>query len=110
MRFLAIIPARGGSRCLPRKNVLPLAGVPLVARAILAARECPHIGDCVVSTEDAEGVALHAPEVWGPLRKSLPIVVTDAFRATFVLDQARELAARRSSTTETVLTFNMVSL
>jgi CMP-N,N'-diacetyllegionaminic acid synthase len=51
-RVLAIVPARGGSRGLPRKNVLPLAGIPLVARTILAARGCPHIDACVLTTDD----------------------------------------------------------
>jgi len=50
----AIIPARGGSKGLPRKNLAPLAGLPLIAHTIRAARDCPHIGACVVSTEDAE--------------------------------------------------------
>lgn len=53
-RFLGIIPARGGSKGLPRKNVLPLAGKPLIAHSIDAARGCPLIGGCVVSTEDPE--------------------------------------------------------
>ncbi len=51
---LAIVPARGGSRGLPHKNILPLAGVPLVARTILAARACPHISCCVLSTDDPQ--------------------------------------------------------
>ena len=34
MEVLAIIPARGGSKGLPRKNVLPLAGKPLIAYTI----------------------------------------------------------------------------
>ena len=53
-RVLAIIPARGGSRGLPRKNLLPLAGIPLVARAILAARACPHVAGCLLTTDDPE--------------------------------------------------------
>src|SRR6267143_1615186 len=39
MRTLIVIPARGGSKGLPRKNLLPLAGVSLVGRAVVTARE-----------------------------------------------------------------------
>jgi CMP-N-acetylneuraminic acid synthetase len=53
-KVLAIIPARGGSRGLPRKNLLPVGGIPLVARAILAARDCPYMGGCVLTTDDPE--------------------------------------------------------
>jgi CMP-N-acetylneuraminic acid synthetase len=53
-KVLAIVPARGGSRGLPRKNLLPVGGIPLVARAILAARDCPHVGGCVLTTDDPE--------------------------------------------------------
>jgi YrbI family 3-deoxy-D-manno-octulosonate 8-phosphate phosphatase len=51
---LAIIPARGGSKGVPRKNVKDLAGKPLLAHAILAARAAPSISRVVVSTDDAE--------------------------------------------------------
>jgi CMP-N-acetylneuraminic acid synthetase len=47
----AIIPARGGSKGLPRKNILPLAGMPLIAHSIRAARECTRISRCIVSTD-----------------------------------------------------------
>lgn len=53
-QILAIIPARGGSKRLPRKNVLPLAGTPLIVWSIRAALACPLIDDVVVSTDDAE--------------------------------------------------------
>ena len=49
-----MIPARGGSKQVPRKNVMPIGGVPLVARAIEAARAAPQIDRVVVSTDDAE--------------------------------------------------------
>jgi CMP-N,N'-diacetyllegionaminic acid synthase len=54
MKIHAIITARGGSKGLPRKNILPLSGKPLIAYSILAARECKAISRCIVSTEDAE--------------------------------------------------------
>ncbi|MBF0817552.1 acylneuraminate cytidylyltransferase [Microbacterium paludicola] len=50
---VAIIPARGGSKGVPRKNVLPVAGVPIVARAVGAARRAG-VPRVFVSTDDAE--------------------------------------------------------
>ncbi len=56
---LAVIPARGGSKGLPGKNVRPLAGLPLIAHSIRFAALCPEITRCIVSTDDEEiaGVA-----------------------------------------------------
>jgi len=51
---LAVIPARGGSKRLPRKNVLPLAGKPLIAYTIEAARAARSLTRTVVSTDDEE--------------------------------------------------------
>jgi CMP-N-acetylneuraminic acid synthetase len=51
---VAVIPARGGSKGLPRKNVRPLAGKPLIAHTIEAAKQCPLIHRVIVSTDDAE--------------------------------------------------------
>lgn len=53
-RFLAIIPARGGSKRLPRKNVLSLAGKPLIAWTIEAAQKSKYLDRIVVSTDDDE--------------------------------------------------------
>lgn len=51
---LAIIPARGGSKSIPRKNVLPLGGLPLIAHTILAARDALRIARVIVTTDDPE--------------------------------------------------------
>jgi CMP-N-acetylneuraminic acid synthetase len=51
---LAVIPARGGSKGLPRKNILPLAGKPLIAYSIEAALASKLITRVVVSTDDQE--------------------------------------------------------
>jgi len=52
--MLAIIPARGGSKGLPRKNIVPLGGQPLIAWALATAQNCSKIHRVVVSTEDKE--------------------------------------------------------
>lgn len=54
MELLAVVPARGGSKGLPGKNIRPFAGLPLIAHSILFAERCPEITCCVVSTESPE--------------------------------------------------------
>ncbi|WP_329186089.1 acylneuraminate cytidylyltransferase [Actinacidiphila glaucinigra] len=49
---LAVIPARGGSKGVPGKNLATVGGVPLVARAVQACREAGLVTDVVVSTDD----------------------------------------------------------
>ncbi|MEU2621303.1 N-acylneuraminate cytidylyltransferase [Streptomyces sp. NPDC007157] len=51
-RVLAVIPARGGSKGVPAKNLLPVGGVPLVARAVRECRASRLVTDVVVSTDD----------------------------------------------------------
>ncbi len=60
---VAVIPARGGSRGVPRKNLRRVGGIPLVGRAITSARESQRIDRVVVSTDDDE-IAAVARE-WG---------------------------------------------
>ena len=52
--FLAIITARGGSKRLPRKNVLDLCGKPLIAYSIEAGLKSKYISKVVVSSDDEE--------------------------------------------------------
>ncbi len=63
MRFLGLIPARGGSKSVPRKNIKPLGGLPLIAHTILEAGKARALERVIVSTDDAEiaAVARH----WG---------------------------------------------
>lgn len=52
--FLAIIPARGGSKRLPRKNLLDLAGKPLITWTIEAALKSNYLDEVMVTTDDQE--------------------------------------------------------
>jgi len=54
MNVLALIPARGGSKSIPRKNILPFAGHPLVAYSIAAALAAETVTRVIVSTDDEE--------------------------------------------------------
>ena len=51
---IAIISARGGSKRLPRKNILPLCGKPLISWTIIAAIKSGLFDKILVSTEDSE--------------------------------------------------------
>lgn len=53
-RLCALVPARGGSKGIPRKNLHELAGVSLVERSVRLARRCTQVDQVLVSTEDAE--------------------------------------------------------
>ena len=60
-RVLAVIPARGGSKGVPAKNLAPVGGVPLVARAVRECRATRLVTDVVVSTDD-QAIAAAARE------------------------------------------------
>ncbi|BCM69056.1 MULTISPECIES: N-acylneuraminate cytidylyltransferase [Streptomyces] len=60
-RVLAVIPARGGSKGVPAKNLAPVGGVPLVARAVRECRASRLVTDVVVSTDD-QAIAAAARE------------------------------------------------
>lgn len=60
---IALIPARGGSKRIPRKNIKPFAGKPILAHSILAAKASGLFEHVIVSTDDEE-IASIAKE-WG---------------------------------------------
>jgi Cytidylyltransferase len=65
-KILAIIPARGGSKRIPRKNIVDLCGKPLIAYSIEVALKTPQVSRVIVSTEDkeiAEIARAHGAEV-----------------------------------------------
>lgn len=64
--ILGLIPARGGSKGVPKKNIRMVAGKPLIAYAIECALKCPSLDRVVVSTDSEEIAAVarqHGAEV-----------------------------------------------
>lgn len=60
---VAVIPARGGSKSIPRKNLADLGGRPLLAHAIAGGLACPEVDRVIVSTDDPE--IAEAGRAWG---------------------------------------------
>jgi YrbI family 3-deoxy-D-manno-octulosonate 8-phosphate phosphatase len=91
---VAIIPARGGSRGIPRKNLCAIAGKPLIAYTIEHAKATPAIERVIVSTDDAEIAATAerygAEVVWRPAE----ISGNTAASETAVIHALDELARR----------------
>ena len=67
---IAIIPARGGSKGIPHKNVIPICGKPLLAWNILAAKRASTVDAVFVSTDDSEIAQIAATHgaslIWRP--------------------------------------------
>jgi N-acylneuraminate cytidylyltransferase len=61
--IVAVIPARGGSTRIPRKNIRPFAGKPIIAYSIAAARDCGLFERIIVSTDDEEIASV--ARTWG---------------------------------------------
>jgi CMP-N-acetylneuraminic acid synthetase len=87
MTILGIIPARGGSKGIPRKNIKPLYGRPLVAWTIEAARKSRLLDRFVVSTEDAE-IAAVAREWGGEVLDRPPELASDTAISREVIKHA----------------------
>ncbi|MFH0869431.1 MAG: acylneuraminate cytidylyltransferase family protein [archaeon] len=66
VNILAIIPARGGSKRLPGKNIMKFCGKPMIAWTIDSAKGCRHISRVIVSTDDKKIASIakkHGAEV-----------------------------------------------
>ena len=87
MKRLAIIPARGGSKRLPRKNVLPFRGRPIIAHTIEAALVSRCFERVLVSTEDGE-IAKAAKDAGAEVHERPTDLATDAAGVTEVCLEA----------------------
>lgn len=75
---VAIIPARGGSKGIPRKNLVDVCGKPLIAWSILQARNAQHIDSVWVTSDDDEILAVAESFGAMPIRRPCEISVDQA--------------------------------
>jgi hypothetical protein len=73
MKVLAVIPARGGSKSIPRKNLADVNGRPLPAYVIAAGLSARSIDRCIVSTDDDIGMGSDVRAIVLGGRKSIRI-------------------------------------
>src|SRR5690606_35555609 len=95
---LAVIPARGGSKRLPRKNLLRVGGLPMVAHTIAAALGSGCFARVVVSTDDPELAAVareHGADV--PFLRDAAIADDHTPVSAAAVDAPRRLAAARET-------------
>lgn len=86
-KILAIIPARGGSKRLPGKNILEFAGKPLIAWTIEAAKKSKYVDCCVVSSDSEE--IIQCSKKWGideTIKRSKQLSTDKASSVDVVLD------------------------
>ena len=94
MRALCIIPARGGSKRIPRKNIRPFLGEPIMAHPIRAALASGCFEEVMVSTDDDEiaAVARHAGAAV-PFRRSAENAADEAGTIPVLLEVLERYAA-----------------
>ena len=93
LRPIALIPARGGSKGIPGKNLQPVAGVPLVVRSVRAALSADCLDGVWVSSDD-QGIGRLARQAGaGWLRRPSELAGDQAASETALIDALQQLAA-----------------
>ena len=108
--LLAVIPARGGSKGLPGKNIRPIAGLPLIAHSIRCAALSPEVDRCVVST-DCEEIASVARQHGGcvPFLRPAELAQDDTPMIPVLQHALREMEQRDAQRYETILLLDPTS-
>src|SRR5690606_17194505 len=104
LRIVALIPARGGSKSIPMKNLALLGGKPLLAWAIDVAHQVDAIDRVFVSTDHAE-IARVATEFGAEVSARPPHLATDT---ALVIDTIRDFLAQLAAAGETPRTLVML--
>ncbi len=108
MHVLAVIPARGGSKSIPLKNIRPLNGTPLLAFTIRAAKGSTYLDRCVVSTDHPD-IARVARDYGAEVIERPPELATDQAPTEWALLHALEVLAKDGYRPDYVVTLEPTS-
>lgn len=98
-RLVAVVPARGGSKGIPRKNMTMLAGRPLIDHTLHAAKSANFFDDIIVSTDDTE-IADFARNAGCSVHQRPSYLATDSSR---VVDSILDIALSRQLEASTLI-------
>ena len=100
---VAIIPARGGSTGVPRKNLAPVGGVPLIVRTIRAALAAETVGHVIVSTDDEEIATVAATEGVTVIRRPPDLATATSSSESAIVHALTVMAAEGGELPEVTL-------
>lgn len=109
MEILAVIPARGGSKGIPRKNVRLIAGKPLIYYAIHNAQQCDLITDVVVSSDDEEILTIAENYHAVALNRSSALAQDAVTLDPVIYDAVEQMEKRRNKRYDLVITLQATS-
>lgn len=109
MKVLAVIPARGGSKGIPRKNVRLMAGKPLIAYALQNAQSCPLITDTVVTTDDEEAISIARIYGADAIARRADLAGDDVTLDPVVYDALQKMEEKNACTYDVVVTLQATS-
>ena len=92
-RVVAVVPARGGSKGIPRKNIADLGGKPLLAYTLAAALEARRVSETVVSSDDEAILAVARAHGATAVRRPPALALDHAPCTPVVTDAIMQLAA-----------------
>lgn len=108
-KILAVIPARGGSKGIPRKNVRLMHGKPLISYAISNALKSPMITDCVVTTDDSEIAAVAHMYGCETVNRDSELAADAVTLDPVVYDAVQQMEARKKYIYDIVITLQPTS-
>ena len=103
MEILSIIPARGGSKGIKRKNIQPILGKPLVAYSIEASLKSKYITRTIVSSEDDEILEISKSFGAEVMKRPMELAQDETKTAPVMIDVVEKLALEGYSSDYTVL-------
>lgn len=109
MEILAVIPARGGSKGIPRKNVRLIGGKPLIYYAIHNAQQCGLITDVAVSSDDEEILTIAENYHAVALNRSSALAQDAVTLDPVIFDAVEQMEKRKNKRYDIVITLQPTS-
>lgn len=109
MRIVAVIPVRGGSKGIPRKNVRLMNGKPLLLYSVENAKACPLITDIVITTDDEEIISIARMHGIDYVERDKALAADNITLDPVIYDAVLQMEARKQCKYDIVITLQATS-